>query len=124
MPNQLVKCYHEPMDKSFLVIQQRIFLVICALITAPFLLLSIFGQIKNENALILLPLFVLGLPWVFFLPSNISGFTSAGTPDAMGNLVVSPLDIFLLLIPVCINIYIITFILFKIISLVFHSRMS
>ena len=84
------------------------FLAISMTITAPCFLLSIFGMIKNEDALILFLPFLAGLPWNLiygYLPVDIPGITSAGLPDASGNLTVSVFELMFFMIPVYINIY-------------------
>lgn len=98
------------MDKFLLTKSQfLIFVSISAIITIPFLFLTVAGQIKNESALILLLPFLAGMPWVllyFLLPFDIQGFTSAGVPDQSGDLTVSVFQLILLMLPVCLNIYI------------------
>ncbi len=91
-------------------LRNKIFLFLSILSTLPFLLmsLSVFGGIKNEDAMILILPFVAGLPWnlVFLvLPFDIPGMTSAGIPDVNGNLYVLPFHIVILMLPVYVNIY-------------------
>lgn len=94
----------------------RQLLIINGVVALPFLLLSSFGALENENAMILLPLILTGFPWILLyllLPFEIPGFTSAGLPDAQGNLLVSPLHIVLFLIPTFINMYLLFYMRFR-----------
>lgn len=77
-------------------------------VTAPFLILSLTGWMKNESSMVLLYPFMAGLPWGFAylaLPFDIPGFTSPGVPDAEGNLQTSVGMVILAFLPVYLNIY-------------------
>lgn len=96
---------------TFLLTKRQFFVFasIAAVLTIPFLGLTVCGGIKNENALILILPFLAGMPWVllyFWLPFDIPGFTSAGIPDQSGNLTVTVFQLVLLMLPVFLNIYI------------------
>ncbi|OGG47623.1 hypothetical protein A2671_01710 [Candidatus Kaiserbacteria bacterium RIFCSPHIGHO2_01_FULL_49_13] len=91
------------------------FFVVCGIIALPFLFFSFVGGIKNEGGMVLFPTILTGFPWIFLyllLPFDIPGFTSAGVPNAQGDLQVSTLHILLFLIPTFINIFLLFYILF------------
>lgn len=95
---------------TFLLTKRQFFVFasIAAVLTIPFLGLTVCG-IKNEGALILILPYLAGMPWVLlysWLPIDIPGFTSAGIPDQSGNLTVSVFHLVLLMLPVFLNIYI------------------
>jgi hypothetical protein len=96
---------------KFLLTKRQFFVFagIAAVLTIPFLLLTVGGGIKNEDALILILPYLAGMPWVLlysWLPFDIPGFTSAGIPDQSGNLTVTVFHLVLLMLPVFLNIYI------------------
>ena len=92
--------------------QLRTFLIICAIVTVPFALLTIIGQVENESGLIMLLPMLAGLPWVLlYLLFDIPGFTSAGLPGVSNSLSISGLMLFML--PVYINIYLVVRLLMK-----------
>jgi len=77
------------------------------LVTLPFALLTVLGQIENEAGLILIFPFVAGLPWILIymkLPIDIAGLNSP-ISGAL-NLV----QLFFMMLPVYINIFLINFI--------------
>ena len=93
----------------------KLWAIICVVITLPFLLGSITGGLKNESAIGLIPFILSGFPWIFiylYLPFDIPGFTSVGIPNAQGDLVVSPLHVFLIALPTYINLYLLLLIIF------------
>lgn len=108
--------------------QFYVYLILCALISARFLILALSLQIKNESGLILiLPVF-LGLPWsllLAYLPFDTfdkAGFNinNSGVPDVYGNLITTPVDVILFMIPVYINL----FIAFHVINKVFSKTVE
>jgi len=92
-----------------------VFATTAIVLTSPFLGLTLCG-IKDESALILFLPFLAGLPWVLlysWLPLDIPGFTSAGIPDQSGHLTVTVYQLFLLMLPVFLNIYIAVQLIFR-----------
>ncbi len=76
----------------------------CAIVTAPFGLLTVFGQMENESGLIMILPMLAGLPWVFlYFLFDIPGFTSPGLPGTTSSLSIFVLMLFML--PVYINVY-------------------
>lgn len=96
--------------------QLKIFLILSLLVTLPFGLLVSLEQIKNENGLIMIFPMLAGLPWVLIymiLPFDIPGFTSAATPTSSGGIVLSFGALLLFMVPVYINIYLVTFLIWR-----------
>ncbi len=92
--------------------QLRTFLIICVIGTAPFGLLTVFGQMENESGLIMILPMLAGLPWVLlYLFLDIPGFTSPGLPGASNSLSIFELILFML--PVYINVYLVVRLLKK-----------
>jgi len=90
----------------------RIFLILAILVTLPFALLVALGQIKNESGLIMIFPMLAGLPWILIyliLPFDIPGLTSAATSS--GETILSFGELLLFMIPVYINIYLATFLI-------------
>ena len=88
-----------PGKKPFL-----IYLAVCTLVTAPFLLLTLLGQLQGEAGLILLPIMLLGFPWIFlyFVLPPIPGLTAAATTPF------GVIDLLLFFLPVYLNFYLLT----------------
>ncbi len=100
--------------------QSLIFLIICAIITAPFGLLTVMGQIENEAGLIMLFPMLAGLPWVLlYLLFDIPGFTSPGLSGTAN--ILSVFGLMLFMVPVYINVYIV-FLVVRLLRRVFCPR--
>ncbi|MBW2467025.1 MAG: hypothetical protein JRF02_06965 [Deltaproteobacteria bacterium] len=83
------------------------------LITLPFAFLTVLGQIENEAGLILIFPFVAGLPWILIymkLPFDIAGLNSPASGAL--NLV----QLFFMMLPVYINIFLINFIVSRLMT--------
>lgn len=88
--------------------QFSIYLGVCVLVTAPFFAFAMMGELDNEGVIGLMLPFMGGLPWVLiylYLPFDIPGATSPGVPDETGDLSTSVLIVFLVFLPVYLNIF-------------------
>jgi hypothetical protein len=96
--------------------QLFVFATTAAVLASPLLSLTVVCGLKNEEALILMFPFLVGMPWVLlylFLPFDIPGLTSAGIPDASGHLKVTVFHLALVLLPALLNIYIAVRLIFR-----------
>ena len=96
--------------------QFKIFLGLSLIVTLPFALLVFLGQIKNESGLIMIFPMLAGVPWVLIytiLPFDIPGFTSAAPPSTSGETILNFGELLLFMIPVYINIYLLTFFIWR-----------
>lgn len=94
--------------------QIYITILICVLATLPFLIPSFFGAIKNQNAFALFAPFFLGMPWsvlLGYIPFDIQGFNTPGIPNAQGDIILTPPDVMLVMIPFYINVFIVSFVI-------------
>jgi len=96
--------------------QLKVFYGAILLITVPFFLVTLAG-IRNESSLILIFPLLLGIPWSYViarLPATLPGHDSTGMVlDAQGNLTLSIFGLILYLIPIYINIYILSRLIYR-----------
>jgi len=96
--------------------QLKVFLFVSIMVTLPFALLTLLGQIKNESVLIMIFPFIAGLPWVLIyivLPFDIPVLTSPASPSFSGDIILTMYQLFLFMIPVYINIYLFSCVVFR-----------
>lgn len=96
--------------------QFQVFVLVSLAVTLPFLVLTLSGQIKNESGLLMALPIIAGSPWVFLyilLPFDIPGFTSSAVPPLPGDIYLTLDQLFLFMLPVYINIYLLTYLIFR-----------
>ena len=96
--------------------QFKIFLLLAIAVTLPFAILTLLGQIKNESGLIMIFPMLAGMPWILIylaLPFDIPGLTSSSNTSVSGDNILNFWQLFLFMLPVYINLYLLTCAIFK-----------